>query len=205
LSHDEGRIAAMEDSQRPEINLKDPLLAAFLAWLLPGLGHAYQGRYAKAILFFVFIVGTFIFGVYLGSSGEVGVGRVVYASWREEDRRFSYLAQVCVGLPALPALVQANRVHNGKEPLWHGFMAPPQLDPDQNAQNPPGLANEPTLSALHKNLNRFFELGTLYTVVAGLLNVLAIYDAWEGPAFPEPQQNEEEDEEKENPGGEGSA
>jgi hypothetical protein len=184
----------MED-QRPVINLKDPLLAAFLAWLLPGLGHAYQGRYAKAILFFVFIVGTFAFGVYLGSSSEVGWGRVVYASWRDEDRRFSYLGQICVGLPALPALVQANRVHNDREPLLHGFMAPPQLDPEQNNRNPPALANQPTLSALHKNLNRFFELGTLYTVVAGLLNVLAIYDAWEGPALPEPQAKKEDDEE----------
>ena len=130
----------MEDPDRPVINLKDPLLAAFLAWLLPGLGHAYQGRYAKAILFFVFIMGTFVFGVYLGSSNEVGVGRVVYASWREEDRRFAYLGQIGVGLPALPALLQANRAHNGKEPLWHGFMAPPQLDPDQSNRNQQGCA-----------------------------------------------------------------
>jgi hypothetical protein len=35
----------------------------------------------------------------------------------------------------------------------------------------------------------------LYTVVAGLLNVLAIYDAWEGPAFPEPRKTEEDEEE----------
>ena len=160
----------------------------------PGLGHAYQGRCAKAILFFVFIVGTFVFGVYLGSSREMGVGHVVYASWREQDRQFAYLAQVCVGLPAIPALVQANRVHNGKEP-YGGFVAPPQLDPDQGA-NPAALANQPTLSDLKKNLNRFFDLGQLYTVVAGLLNVLAIYDAWEGPAYPEPRKKEEEEEEE---------
>jgi hypothetical protein len=185
----------MEEPERPQINLKDPLLAAFLAWLVPGLGHAYQGRYAKAILFFVFIVGTFVFGVYLGSSHEVGVGRVVYASWREPDRRPHYFAQLGAGLLALPALVQANRVHEGKEPLWHGFMAPPRLDPEGNAQNPPALADQPTLSDLHKNLNRFFDMGQWYTVIAGLLNVLAIYDAWAGPAFPEQQKKEDEGEE----------
>ena len=27
------------------------------------------------------------------------------------------------------------------------------------------------------------EIGTIYTTVAGLLNILAIYDAYEGPAY----------------------
>ena len=84
-----------------EIDLKDPFLAAFLAWLIPGAGHWYQGRRHKAILFFVWILGTFVFGLYLGE------GRVVYASWRDGDRRLPYLCQVGVGLPAMPALIQA--------------------------------------------------------------------------------------------------
>jgi hypothetical protein len=33
------------------------------------------------------------------------------------------------------------------------------------------------------DLNRYFEFGTVYTMIAGLLNVLAIYDAWGGPVF----------------------
>ena len=45
----------------------------------------------------------------------------------------------------------------------------------------------------HKRYHSFFELGTLYTMVAGLLNVLAIYDAYAGPFLPEP------DDEKDNP------
>jgi hypothetical protein len=32
-------------------------------------------------------------------------------------------------------------------------------------------------------LHRYWEFGTVYTMIAGLLNVLAIYDAWGGPAF----------------------
>ena len=100
-----------------------------------------------------------------------------------------------VGLPALPALVQANRVRNGKEPLLHYFMAPPETvsDPgDPQDQRPPY-----TSDTLHKKLHRFFEFGTVYTMVAGLLNVLAIYDAWGGPVFAEKGKEEDEDDQDE--------
>ena len=39
-----------------------------------------------------------------------------------------------------------------------------------------------------------FEIGTIYTVIAGLLNVLAIYDAWGGPVLPAMESDEDEDE-----------
>jgi len=164
-------------SENITIDLKDNALAAFLAWLIPGLGHLYQRRLAKAALFFVMIMGTFLYGIYLGGNSEVGWGRVVYASWRTGDQRWYYLCQVGVGIPALPALVQANRVRNGGAPLFNNnFMAPPRLDAFA-----PG--DGPTVNDLHYKLNRFFELGTVYTMIAGLLNILAIYDAWGGPVF----------------------
>ena len=93
-----------------EIDLKDPRLAAFLAWLVPGLGHIYQGRTGKGVLFFVCILGTFFYGLYIGQ------GRVVYASTenllsrRFLNERWQYVCQLGVGLPALPALVQRYRV-----------------------------------------------------------------------------------------------
>ena len=144
-----------------EVDLRDPMLAAFLAWLMPGAGHIYQGRIGKGLLFFVCIVGTFVYGLYLGG------GRVVYASWRPEDRNLAYLCQIGVGLPALPALVQAQRVRSGRQPLWPGIMAPPSSPAE--------------LAAWHERLHRYFDLGKIYTMIAGLLNVLAIYDAWAGP------------------------
>ena len=170
-------------SENITIDLKDHVLAAFLAWLIPGLGHLYQGRRAKAGLFFVMIMGTFLYGLYLGGSSEVGWGRVVYASWSPEWRLY-YIGQVGVGLPALPALVQAKIVRSGGKPHLNGFMAPPR------SENTPG--EEPTLNDLHKKLNRFFELGTVYTMIAGLLNVLVIYDAWGGPVFLIPARKEDE-------------
>ena len=117
-----------------EIDLKDPRLAAFLAWLVPGLGHLYQGRTGKGVLFFVCIVGTFVYGMYIGQ------GRVVYASTadvfsREFLERWQYICQVGVGLPALPALVQRERIQDGKAPLIaDNFMRPPYKFPPQGSQ-----------------------------------------------------------------------
>ncbi len=176
------------------IVLRDPILAAFLAWFVPGLGHLYQGRTAKAILFFVCLMGTYLYGCYLGGNSEVGWARVVYVAWRDDDMRLPYLCQVGIGLPALPALVQATRARNGKPPLWGGFMAPPV--PEAGAQwdaEARHSAGQFTLDELSLKLRGFFELGTVYTMVAGLLNLLAIYDAWGGPIFPHADKKEEED------------
>ncbi|HQU44919.1 MAG TPA: hypothetical protein PK867_19040 [Pirellulales bacterium] len=166
--------------ERIEIDLKDPVFAAFLAWLLPGLGHWYQGRTHKAVLFFVCILGTFIYGLYLGE------GRVVYASWRDNDRRLPYLCQVGVGLPALPALIQAKRETPIQVPLFkdQNFMAPPSVSDAHSVQD--------ELDRLHKRLNHYWELGTVYTMIAGLLNILAIYDAWGGPAYATPAKKEDD-------------
>ena len=53
-------------------------------------------------------------------------------------------------------------------PLFGGILA----EPTQNA-----------LNALHPRLGKLVEIGTIYTTVAGLLNILAVYDAYEGPAY----------------------
>lgn len=175
-------------AQEP-IFLRDPTVAAFLAWLVPGLGHWYQGRLAKAALFFICIMGLFVYGVYLSSShekcrggeGTIGYGRAVYFSWRPGDQRLYYLCQIGVGLPALPALVQANRMANHRPVLWHGLMAPPRLSPAPNGDRQDPNLDQPTAGELNYQLNHYFELATFFTAIAGLLNVLAIYDAWAGP------------------------
>lgn len=175
-------------SEEVVVNLKDPGLSALLAWLVPGLGHLYQGRTAKAILFFVCIVGTFAYGVWLGGRSDLGYGRAVYMSWRPGDNRLPFLCQIGVGLPAFPALIQANRVKQGKTPLWNGFMAPPRLEPANR-----GAAGPPTLDKLNYELSSRFELATVYTMIAGLLNILAIYDAWGGPVLAEAKKEDEEE------------
>jgi hypothetical protein len=194
------------------VALKDPQLSAFLAWLIPGLGHLYQGRTAKAALFFVCIMGTFVYGLYLGSSNDpvvrpkggdpdvptIGWGRVVYSCWREGYTRLPYLCQIGVGLPAMPALIQANRMANNKRVWWSGFMAPPRIAPLPGADvRDDANADQPTPHELHLKLHRYFELGTVYTMIAGLLNVLAIYDAWGGPVLSETAKKEDDAEKAE--------
>jgi len=186
--------AVSHADEEQSVELKDPVTAAVLAWLLPGLGHFYQGRVAKSVLFFVCIMGTFSYGVYLGGSDELGWGRVVYASWRPGHRRLPYLCQAGIGLPAMPALVQALRARKGERP-WSSFMAPPRPDPAEQVSESVrrALKDQPTEDTLNKKLHRFFEFGTVYTMVAGLLNILAIYDAWGGPVFAERGKEEEEE------------
>ena len=188
--------AVQTDPAAETVQLKDPILAAFLAWLIPGLGHAYQGRWAKAVLFFVCIMGTFAYGLYLGSDREVGWGRVVYAAWDRDEKRWPYLAQVWVGLPAMPALIQAIRVRSGEKPFGT-FMAPPC----QEISNPkPGWI---TVDMIHRRLARYFELGTTYTFIAGLLNVLVILDAWAGPVVPVGAEKKDDEEDEDAKGSSG--
>jgi hypothetical protein len=52
------------------------------------------------------------------------------------------------------------------------------------------------LSVWQRRLGRFFDIGTLYTMLAGLLNLLVIYDAWAGPMRPAPPDDEDGDQDK---------
>jgi len=188
----------MDDAQ--QIDLKDPVLAAMLAWLLPGLGHWYQGRRAKASLYFVCIMGLFVLGIFLSSSRKpcldgqsaIGGGRAVYFSWRDTDRRLAYICQIGVGLPALPALVQAYRMSRDRKVWWGGFMAPPRLPEMSRIAREDPNADQPTPNDLYR-MDYNFELATFFTMIAGLLNVLAIYDALAGPVAAAPIQKEESD------------
>ena len=161
-------------SETIEIDLRNPVLAGILGWLCPGAGHLYQRRYAKGVLFMVCILGTYFFGLSLGG------GHVVYASLAKEDVRWHYFCQIGVGGPALPALLQTRLVRAGKEPLFGGIMAPPR-----NVTNSdfPEQVRRDELAQWHMRYHSFFELGTLYTMIAGLLNVLAVYDAIGGPVL----------------------
>jgi hypothetical protein len=176
------------DSDQPiEIDLKEPWIAALLAWLMPGMGHVYQGRTGKGILFFVCVFGTFVFGMTLGE------GKVVYASMPgQEPWRWQYYCQLGVGLPAMPALVQRRLMSQDKQPLLNRFMAPP-LDTPQPWKDDSGHASkQPNELALWTvAMHPRFEIGTVYTVIAGLLNVLVICDAYAGPLVLLPKRKED--------------
>ena len=165
-----------------EVDLRDPLLAAFLALLWPGAGHIYQRRYAKAVLFMVCVLGTFLFG------WDIGGQRTVYASWRPMDRRWHYFCQVWVGLPAWPAMIQSGE----SRPLGKDFMRQPDLSPPKSNLFNPG-ADQPTeLDQWQLDYHSYYELGTVFTMVAGLLNLLVIFDAAGGPVGSTPAEDEKQ-------------
>lgn len=187
------------DESQIELELKDPRLAAFLAWLVPGLGHLYQGRTGKGVLFFVCIVGTFVYGLFIGQ------GRVVYASTadvfsKEFLERWQYICQVGAGLPALPALVQRERIRNNKPPLINDrFMRPPRKvapagEEFATKDEAGNIVYHPDeLAEWNYELADLFELGTVFTVIAGLLNILAIYDAYGGPLIIPPDEKKKDE------------
>ena len=62
------------------------------------------------------------------------------------------------------------------------LMAGDRWSDKQRASNDDRMSSSPDeLAFWNKHLCRNFELGTIYTVIAGLLNILAICDAFAGP------------------------
>ncbi len=160
-----------------EVDLKNRYVAGALAILFPAAGHFYQGRTNKAYLFGACILGLFVLGMI------VGRGRVVYASWAPDDFRIQYPAQALVGLPAAPSLLQAWIANRDPERKFlNGFMAAPPVSIMTGN-------NREALSRWHLDASAGFELGSLYTSVAGLLNLLVILDAFAGP-MPLPQSDQ---------------
>jgi len=163
---------AMSTPQSPvepalEIDLRDPSLAALLAWLWPGAGHVYQRRYGKGILFMVCILGTLTSSAWPSARARSCMPRGTRSIGGGNIR-----CSLAWGCPAIPAIVQSMVVRRGNPPILGGIMAPPR--------------DQEKLSEWHKTLNIRFELGTLYTMIAGLLNILAIWDAYGGPVVSEP-------------------
>jgi len=192
------RTVAISPDDGSVIDLRNPALAALLSWLVPGLGQCYQGRSLKGGLFMGSLLAALVFGLWLGS------GRVVYASWRPGETRLAFLGQAGIGAVAIPALLQSSRLHGPARQPWLAstwFTPPlkagqlvtpayaasvlecePGIGPQAFGDQPPlRQCRFDQLSAWHARLGRFFEIGTLYTVLAGMLNLLVVYDAWAGP------------------------
>ena len=188
----DSKVARPGEELNAPVNLKNPFLAGLFAWLVPGMGHYYQGRYPKALIFFLCITSTFIAGCALGSSAEVGTARNVYWSWRPTDTRWWWCVQAPLGLAAIPSALQAWQINSGQQPMLGKLMSPPRRFPDDRTGVPP------VLDKIRQKLP-LFELGTYLTVIAGLMNLLVIFDAIDGPFIgrrEEKKQTKEQYEEK---------
>jgi TM2 domain-containing membrane protein YozV len=159
----------------------DPF-AALLSYVVPGLGQIYQGRVGKGVLFMVCLLGLFIYGMKLGQWSNVYLPDTAERnnSWNlprplaNVANRLPFAGQFWIGAAAWPAIWQYNRVNAppyDQGTFWDNFQ-----------RTPP----ESKLNELQANGDKSWDMGWVYTVIAGVLNVLVIYDALAGAAFAEP-------------------
>jgi hypothetical protein len=171
------------ESHRPS------LLAGFLSYLVPGLGQISQGRVGKGLMFMFGLLGMFIGGQALGDWHNVFLPNkkdidninpfikdvnpwhlpgpvaccISYPRWH-------YGAQFWMGVAAWPAIWQYYQMpmpSKEQNPFWHNFQKAPE--------------NEYEVNTYLRNSDKTPELAWVYTVIAGMLNILVIYDAYAGP------------------------
>jgi hypothetical protein len=131
------------------------LIAGFLAWLVPGLGHFYLGERHRGLICLIVITATFWGGVAIGGIGMTMEERggasasgapaqqVVGATVDPQKRTAWFMAQIGTGVNALAAMSCARFAPAG--PGRYCWQAE--------------------------------DVAVVYTGVAGLLNLLAILDA----------------------------
>jgi hypothetical protein len=190
MSSTESRPETPEEASLPPVRL-DPL-AAFLSYLIPGLGQVYQGRVGKGLLFFFGLYLLFFYGMWMGQWRNVWLpetdelppvvvlGHKLEGPLKAVWYRPQFLGQFWIGTAAWPAIYQYIKYDHTKEegPLFGKFQRAPTED---------------QLNDLQRNGSKRWDLGWVYTVIAGVLNLLVIYDALAGPMFRDPPRWMEEE------------
>ncbi|MEZ6122356.1 MAG: DUF6677 family protein [Planctomycetaceae bacterium] len=274
----------------PRISFRSREFAAVLAFLIPGAGHFYQGRRLKSGIYFTGILFLFYAGMVLGDwqpvysqtvqstragNFQMQAGEVPFVS----QPSIGFGAQVLVGLPALPAIVQSSRfasdpgmVNSLQSELVSPFVGafrsgevfvpvtgelsikPARLGAGEGRFVGTTQHGEPVsveiagsvslgrkvfgspnrdivvsgltgievggvrpyqlvgsvsrpfadwyqaprdtveLDRLHGKLSHSFDIACVFTWIAGLLNLMAIWDAYDGPAYGYGDEDPEEEE-----------
>jgi hypothetical protein len=189
------RVGLMTISATPATSKELPqrgygLFAGVLSYLVPGLGQISQGRFGKGLLFFIGLYGLFFYGQYLGSWSNVYIAEPLANNkpWDLPDliinlyNRPQFVGQFWIGIAAWPAVWQYNHLPVPSEtqsPFWHTFQ---RMPPEQPDKAPPDWQGK-SLNELQTEGDKTWDLGWVFTVIAGVLNVLVIYDAAAGPAL----------------------
>src|SRR6476646_5840533 len=99
----------MTDSR---IRLRAPVFAAILTFILPGLGHLFQDRVFKGLVYGICITGMFMYGSALAEWKAVQGPPFEYRQKNRTLMALKYAAQFGMGTPALAALWQTRRSLN---------------------------------------------------------------------------------------------
>lgn len=153
------------------------ILGGILSYLVPGLGQIAQGRVGKGLLFLVCLLGLFHVGqamggwknVYVPVEGDGGGPRNPLRAII--NHRWHYAGQFWIGIAAWPA-------------LWQYYGLPvPSAESNKFLHDYQRAPQETELNAIEQESDKTPALGWMYTVIAGMLNILVIYDAYAGPAY----------------------
>lgn len=172
----------------PPVKL-DPL-AGLLSYLIPGMGQVYQGRVGKGLLFFFGLYLLFFYGMWMGQWRNVWLPDVSDMPQLEVGGyqfkgvpsslwyRPQFMGQFWIGVAAWPSVVQYVNFDRTKNagPVFGKFQRTPTED---------------ELNDLQRKASKRWDLGWVYTVIAGVLNLLVIYDAFAGPMFRDPPKESE--------------
>lgn len=156
---------------------------ALLSYLVPGLGQLYQGRIGKGILFLICVPGMFFYGMAMGHWKNVylpdtaslpnvtfrGEAISLQGPFKALYYRFQFAGQFWVGVAAWPAIWQYVTFDPARQ---GGLVGDFERAP-----------SETTLNDLQRESDKRWDLAWVYTVIAGVLNILVIYDAYAGPLF----------------------
>jgi hypothetical protein len=170
--------------------LAQPAVVAIASWVLPGLGYIFLGQRARGITIMVTILTLFISGLLIAGIRVIDVPG--YDKNGFEDRVNDQGHRV-------PRSTDGD-YENGHWALLSGdFLAEVFAKPWYIGQIFAGpinlIASVVSVCEAQNNLPmshaRLQEIGTLYTAIAGMLNLLAILDASGRAANPEQEQQEQ--------------
>jgi hypothetical protein len=181
-------------------------LAALLSFMVPGLGQILQGilgknrnRLTKGVFFLVALWGMFFVGMWLGKGKNVYVPHV-QEGLRAENKplrwfgrempnliadvytRLQYAGQFWIGIAAWPALWN---YYNPDAAILPQYYASPGAMKKGEQRSRRELLDEGDQQAsdlqFDSSMGKRWDIGWVYTVIAGVLNILVIYDAYAGP------------------------
>jgi len=147
-------------AERTKKSMPIPYLALFLAWIVPGAGHVYLGRVGRGVIIFLVITGTFWAGIAMG-----GVLTVDY-----QNERWWFIAEMFTGIHGLVGWQRQSRV-------YEAFRQDRQV---QQAAREGWLSDTIDQKLAESGLALVYPVDTVaraYAGVAGLLNLMCIFDA----------------------------
>ncbi len=179
----------MPHASTSQAGIKEPFqpVAALLGAIFPGLGHFYLGQGKRGVLVMGGVMGLYLTGVLIG--GVACVDR--------KDNYIWFLGQALVG-PLTLGLDYVHQSHlkvigpdarTGMEKLREPYPSEARdprtgravsivpMNGVPTARTADGTTISPAYPSYVKAVPRSNELGTLFTTIAGFLNVIVVIDA----------------------------